>query len=498
MYPSLRSQLRDGLRDRADTEGWRALIAQHGTPLLVLDPYRVIEQYRLLASHLRGFRLHYAVKTSPHPAVLRAVAASGGGFDVATNAEIDLLRTLGLPVNRCINTNPIKKLSDIDHAYVAGVRTFVVDNPVEVQKFVGLPADIDILVRLAFRNPSAKSDLSTKFGADPAEAELVVKHVLATGVRFAGFSFHVGSQGTTAEPYREALRARWTSSPTSTKRSACRPGSSTSAAAFRSPTANRCPPIDAIAAVVDEVLGDRRDEFTLLAEPGRFLAADSMTLLTSVVGSAVRDGRMWHYLDDGLYGSYSNVMTEDVHPPILALREVRRRRGRLRAGDAGRTDMRQRRRHRPRLSDAVAERRRRGGQPDDGRLHVGDVVALQRHRRPPRSSKSEFPSARALPATVARPRCWSMAHHDDGTHRRPRPVRVLGAQCQRRTGHQRHRAAHRLGLRLQRQAGADRREQRLRLRAVPGALRGQLRRRVPARVHQLQPRAAAGHRSGSR
>ena len=47
-----------------------------------------------------------------------------------------------------------------------------------------------------------------------------------------------------------------------------------------------------------------------------------MTLLTSVVGSAVRDGQVWHYLDDGLYGSYSNVMTEDVHPPILALSEL--------------------------------------------------------------------------------------------------------------------------------------------------------------------------------
>jgi ornithine decarboxylase len=47
-----------------------------------------------------------------------------------------------------------------------------------------------------------------------------------------------------------------------------------------------------------------------------------MTLLASVVGTGVRDGRLWHYLDDGLYGSYSNVMTEDVHPPILALREL--------------------------------------------------------------------------------------------------------------------------------------------------------------------------------
>ncbi len=60
----------------------------------------------------------------------------------------------------------------------------------------------------------------------------------------------------------------------------------------------------------------------MLAEPGRFVVADCMTLLTSVVGTAARAGATWHYLDDGLYGSYSNVMTEDVHPPILALSEL--------------------------------------------------------------------------------------------------------------------------------------------------------------------------------
>jgi ornithine decarboxylase len=322
VHPSLRSQLRDSLRERADTEGWRALIAQHGTPLLVLDSYRVVEQHRLLTSHLRGFRLHYAVKTSPHPAVLRAVAASGGGFDVASNGELDIIRSLGLPVARCINTNPIKKLSDIDHAYTAGVRTFVVDNPVEVQKFAGLPSDIDILVRLAFPNPSAKSDLSTKFGVDPADAELVVKHVLTAGVRFAGFSFHVGSQGTTVEPYRRALRGTLDLAAHVTQTLGVPTETIDIGGGFPVAYREPMPSIADIARVVDDVLGDRRDEFTLLAEPGRFLVADSMTLLTSVVGSAVRDGRMWHYLDDGIYGSYSNVMTEDVHPPILAMREI--------------------------------------------------------------------------------------------------------------------------------------------------------------------------------
>ena len=47
-----------------------------------------------------------------------------------------------------------------------------------------------------------------------------------------------------------------------------------------------------------------------------------MTLVTSVVGIAERGDGRWYYLDDGLYGSYSNVLTEDVHPLIFAEREL--------------------------------------------------------------------------------------------------------------------------------------------------------------------------------
>ncbi|HEV7423470.1 MAG TPA: type III PLP-dependent enzyme [Mycobacterium sp.] len=317
-----RSRLRDDLRSQAGEHGWSDLVATHGTPLLVLDPGRVAEQYALMTRHLRGFGLHYAVKALPHPAVLTTLASAGCGFDVATSAEVALLQRLGMPMDRCIHTNPIKKPVDIDVAYEAGIRTFVVENTCEVQKFAGRPADIDLLVRLAFRNPAAKSDLSSKFGVEPADAELLVKHVIASGVQFGGFSFHVGSQSSTAQPYGTALRETL--------------GLITHIAAslgvhsrvidigggfpvsYREPM----PTIAAIAGVIDGVLGPARDDFTFLAEPGRCLVADCMTLLTSVVGTAERDGQVWHYLDDGLYGSYSNVMTEDVHPPIFALREL--------------------------------------------------------------------------------------------------------------------------------------------------------------------------------
>jgi ornithine decarboxylase len=320
MNPSLRSKLREVLR--VDAARLTALADCHGTPLLVLQPQLVARRYRELAERLPGFRLHYAVKASPHPIVLSTIAICGGGFDVASGAEVALLHGLGLPMDRCIHTHPIKKPADIDVAYAAGIRTFVVENLCEVRKFAGRPADIELLVRLAFRNPAAKSDLSFKFGVEPDDAELLVKHVVAAGVQFAGFSFHVGSQSASARPYGTALSGTLDVISHIAENLGVHSRVIDIGGGFPVAYREPMPTIDAIGDVIDDALGSARDDFVLLAEPGRYLAADCMTLLTSVVGTAERDGRVWHYLDDGVYGSYSNVMTEDVHPPILALREI--------------------------------------------------------------------------------------------------------------------------------------------------------------------------------
>jgi ornithine decarboxylase len=320
MKPSRRSRLREDLR--ADAQRFTALAERHGTPLLVLQPHLAARRYRELTARLPGFRMHYAVKALPHPVVLSTIAICGGGFDVASSAEVDLLQQLGLPMDRCIHTNPIKKPADIDHAYAAGIRTFVVENPCEAQKFAGRPDDIEVLVRLAFRNPAAKSDLSSKFGVEPTDAELLVKHVIAAGVQFAGFSFHVGSQGSSTQSFDTALRDTLDLVTHIAASLGVRTRVIDIGGGFPVEYRDPMPTIDSIADVIYGALGPAREDFTLLAEPGRYLVADCMTLLTSVVGTAVRDGQVWHYLDDGVYGSYSNVMTEDVHPPILGLREL--------------------------------------------------------------------------------------------------------------------------------------------------------------------------------
>jgi ornithine decarboxylase len=158
MNPLRRAQLREDLR--TDAARLAALADRDGTPLLVLRPHLVARRYRELAARLSGFRLHYAVKASPHPVVLSTIAICGGGFDVATSAEVALLQQLGLPIDRCVYTNPIKKPVDIDVAYAAGIRMFVVENPCEAQKFVGRPADIGGGFPVAYREPMPTSTRS--------------------------------------------------------------------------------------------------------------------------------------------------------------------------------------------------------------------------------------------------------------------------------------------------------------------------------------------------
>jgi ornithine decarboxylase len=79
-------------------------------------------------------------------------------------------------------------------------------------------------------------------------------------------------------------------------------------------------PVEDVAAAIAPLLEPRTDELEILAEPGRFLVAEAMTLLTSVVGVAERSDGRWYYLDDGVYGSYSNVVGEDAHPLVFPIR----------------------------------------------------------------------------------------------------------------------------------------------------------------------------------
>ncbi|MFB7883770.1 type III PLP-dependent enzyme [Microbacterium sp. NPDC056057] len=304
----------------------RAAIALHGTPLLLLDPERVRRQYRHLRNALPFVGFHYAVKALAHDAVLDVLGDAGCGFDVATGEELSMLTRRGVAASRIIHTHPIKKPAEIAEALAAGVRTFVVDNDVEIEKFRGAPSDTRLLVRLAYRSPHAKSDLSSKFGVGPFEAAHLVERAHAAGITVAGFSYHVGSQ--LDDPARFATAAADTLELMGIleRRLNVQFDTLDIGGGFPASYDSESAAVEDVAAVLRPVLEPHARRLDIIAEPGRVMVADAMTLVTSVVGVAERSDGRWYYLDDGLYGSYSNVLTEDVHPLVFAERDLTGRR----------------------------------------------------------------------------------------------------------------------------------------------------------------------------
>ncbi|KQM84496.1 hypothetical protein ASE68_05710 [Agromyces sp. Leaf222] len=320
--PPHRELVRRGLADDARRFDLAGLAERHGTPLLVLDADRVTGRLLELRRHLPGVEIAVALKALPHPALIRAVDAFGASFDVASRGELDLLEGEGVDVSRCVHTHPVKSIAELTSAYLRGVRTFVVDDPGEVDKFAGLPADARVLVRLSFPNPEAVSDLSSKFGVVPEAAPALVAHCLRSGREVAGFTFHVGSQTTSAEPWRRAIARTLKLMRDLEAKHGVAFDTLDLGGGFPVAYDEPVPAFAVIAHGIREALAEAPSRYRVIVEPGRFVAAPAMTLVTRVVGTAIRSDGRWVHLDDGLYGAYSNIAAEGVHALVFAASEL--------------------------------------------------------------------------------------------------------------------------------------------------------------------------------
>src|SRR4051812_9705232 len=133
----------------------RALVAAHGTPLLIIDCATIRQSYRKLRAALPSVTVHYAVKALPEASVLATLADEGANFDVASIGEIELLRKQEVSAARVIHTHPIKTQREIESALAYGVSTFVFDNVDELLKFKPYAKRVQLLLRLGFRNADA-------------------------------------------------------------------------------------------------------------------------------------------------------------------------------------------------------------------------------------------------------------------------------------------------------------------------------------------------------
>jgi ornithine decarboxylase len=299
----------------------RRLVAEFGSPLLILDCERVRVQMRKLKKALPHVALHYALKPMPHPAVVQTVLEEGGSLDLATTGEVQLVERLGVAAERCIHTHPIKRPEDIANALHFGVRTFVADNPDEVRKFERHRAAAQLLLRVSFRSPGAVCDLSRKFGCDPEDLLELARLAAELGITVRGLSFHVGSQVPDATKHVEALQA--CARPMARARRARLGVFDTLdiGGGFPIDYAQPVQDIGRFCAPLRAALARLPKRVRVLAEPGRYVVGPCVIGVASVMGRARREGHWWYYLDDGLYGSYSGQLFDHARYPVEPLRD---------------------------------------------------------------------------------------------------------------------------------------------------------------------------------
>ena len=269
-------------------------------------PVYCVHPQRLAASaqeFLTGFagRTLFAVKANNHPAVIDALHAAGiRHFDCASLAEIELVASR-CPDATCYFMSPVRLPGDARRAFAEfGVRHFMVDT---VAALPTLCREIDaarsvIFARMAVSHDSAVENLSSKFGAPPAEIAGIIEAIRRSGAEPA-LAFNVGSGVRDPAAYRYAIGvAADTLRESSEKVRLVDVGGG-----FPRPYPGfDVPPLAEFFAAIRETAGSlplaARGE--LMAEPGRALCASG---LSTVVRVLLRN-RDRIYINDGMYGGF--------------------------------------------------------------------------------------------------------------------------------------------------------------------------------------------------
>ncbi len=142
-------------------------------------------------------KILYAVKTNPHPLVLKTIVESGiNDFDIASIKEVEAIRSVS-PDARCSYMHTVKSKESINEAYFKyNIKTFSIDTKDELIKILNSTnqaKDLELFVRVAVSNEHAEIDLSKKFGAQTSEA-IGLYRLTKQYAKKIGLSFHVGSQ----------------------------------------------------------------------------------------------------------------------------------------------------------------------------------------------------------------------------------------------------------------------------------------------------------------
>ena len=264
-------------------------------------------------------KILYAVKTNPHPEVIKTLLKSGiNQFDVASVEEIKAVRKFD-QVSKCSFMHTIKSREDISEAYFKyGVKTFALDTKDELIKIIESTSnakDLELFVRVAVSNDHAEIDLSKKFGAINSEAAGLLRLVKQHSKKI-GLSFHVGSQCMHPISYSKGI----CEIAKIIKKSKIVPDYLNIGGGFPTIYPDLIPPslesyFDEIKKGLENLKIEKLPE--IICEPGRALVAESGSTIVRV--NLRKKQKL--YINDGTYGTLFDAGTPNIVFPSKMIKD---------------------------------------------------------------------------------------------------------------------------------------------------------------------------------
>jgi ornithine decarboxylase len=269
------------------------------------------------------------VKANSHPEIIRTLFLEGSSFDVASYNEFMQVHEYIQHFeeehkdffiwDKIIFSNTIKDRETLGR--IKRYRPLVTyDNSDELRKIKDHCDTAGLVLRLKVPDTGSQVEMSSKFGAEPADAGRLIRQAHDLGLVVEGLSFHVGSQCTNFDNYAAALEI--TSEIMHDARSK---GYAMKiidiGGGFPVPYDSQVPEFETLAGLINsECERLFPADIEIIAEPGRFMVATAAQLVTEIIGKARREGKIFYYINDGVYHTFSGVVFDHWIPNFTAFK----------------------------------------------------------------------------------------------------------------------------------------------------------------------------------
>lgn len=305
----------------------KELAAEHGTPLFIIDHAKLRENYLRFNALLPRLQCYYALKANSNQEIIETLFKAGSSFDVASYNEFMQVYRYIEPFaeeqqdsyvwDKIIFSNTIK-----DRETLQKIRRYkplvTYDNVDEIAKIKKYCPTAGLILRLKVPDIGSQVELSSKFGAEPAEAAALIEQAFQAGLEVEGLSFHVGSQCIRFDNYTAAL-AITAQIIRNNRKKGYNLRIVDIGGGFPAPYHPGVPEFSQLCAVLNSEF-ERLfpEDIELIAEPGRYMVGNAAGLVTEIIGRARRNGKRFYHINDGVYHTFSGIVFDHWVPEFRA------------------------------------------------------------------------------------------------------------------------------------------------------------------------------------